>query len=56
MQPLDRRVSEANWSNVTRLGLGGKVIPQPGSFWPHILVTFRGAVWTSVSLALVKPD
>ena len=56
MQSPDRRVSEASWSNVTTIGADGSVTSTTGSFWPQILLSFRGSVYTSLALALVKAD
>jgi SAM-dependent methyltransferase len=54
VQPVDRRVSKASWSNLARTRPGRELAPRSGSVWPQILLSFRGSVFTSVSLALVK--
>ena len=56
VQPVDRRVSKASWANLTKTRPDRELIPRTGSVWPQILLSFRGSVFTSVSLALVKPQ
>ena len=55
LQPFDRSVSAASYENVARLRKGRDPEPATGSFYPHILLQFRGSVFTSVCLALQKP-
>jgi len=54
MQPLDLRVSGASWANLTAQTFGG-LRPRTGDYFPHVLVSARGAAFTSVALALEKP-
>ena len=56
MQPLDLRLSPETFGNVTRFGGTGELQPATGRRHPHILLRGYGAPWTSVCLALVKPD
>ncbi|HEY5316943.1 MAG TPA: class I SAM-dependent methyltransferase [Solirubrobacteraceae bacterium] len=56
LQPLDRSVSAASYENLTRLRTGKEPEPATGSFYPHILLGFRGSVFTSVCLVMQKPD
>ena len=55
LQPLDRSISAASYENVARLTPGRDPEPATGSFYPHVLLRFRGSVFTSVCLALQKP-
>lgn len=54
LQPLDVSVSAASWGNVARLRPGREPEPASGSFYPHVLLEFRGSVFTSVCLVLRK--
>ena len=55
LQPLDRSISAASYENVARLRPGREPEPATGSFYPHVLLRFRGSVFTSVCLAMQKP-
>jgi SAM-dependent methyltransferase len=55
MQPLDTSLSAASYENVARLRPGREPEPATGSFYPHVLLRFRGSVFTSVMLVLRKP-
>jgi SAM-dependent methyltransferase len=55
VQPVDREISRESWTNLAKTRPGQELIPRTGSRWPQILLSFRGSVFTSVSLALVKP-
>ncbi|HWC87515.1 MAG TPA: class I SAM-dependent methyltransferase [Solirubrobacteraceae bacterium] len=55
LQPLDRAISARSYENVTSLRPGRKPAPATGSFYPHVLLQFRGSVFTSVCLAMHKP-
>lgn len=55
MQPLDLRLSSASWHNVARYAPGTcNVVTPSGNFYPHILLTVRSSVFTSVCLPMVK--
>jgi SAM-dependent methyltransferase len=54
LQPLDRSMSARNYENVARLRSGHAPEPASGSFYPHVLLEFRGSVFTSVCLVLEK--
>ena len=58
MQPLDRSLSDRSWANVTvQGGPGGtRLEPASGEYYPHVLVRIDRSVFTSVALALEKPD
>jgi SAM-dependent methyltransferase len=55
MQPFDSSLSSESWDNLTRTARGGKIFPRTGDYWPHVLLSFRGSVFTSVCLPLLKP-
>ncbi|MEA2198122.1 MAG: hypothetical protein QOJ25_2173 [Solirubrobacteraceae bacterium] len=55
LQPLDVSMSARSYQNVTRLRPGREPEPATGSFYPHILLSFRGSVFTSVCLVMQKP-
>jgi SAM-dependent methyltransferase len=54
LQPLDRRISRSSYDNIAKLH--SRRVPEPasGSFYPHILLRFRGSLFTSVCLVLEK--
>jgi SAM-dependent methyltransferase len=54
LQPLDRSMSAASYENVAQLRKGRDPEPATGSFYPHVLLRFRGSVFTSVCLVLQK--
>jgi SAM-dependent methyltransferase len=54
MQRLDRSVSARSYENIAHLRAGREPEPATGSFYPHVLLEFRGSVFTSVCLALEK--
>jgi SAM-dependent methyltransferase len=54
LQPLDRSMSGASYENVARLRPGREPEPATGSFYPHVLLKFRGSVFTSVCLVMEK--
>jgi SAM-dependent methyltransferase len=54
VQPLDRSMSAASYDNIATLRPGREPEPATGSFYPHVLLKFRGSVFTSVCLALRK--
>jgi SAM-dependent methyltransferase len=54
LQPLDKSMSAASYENVARLRKGRDPEPETGSFYPHVLLRFRGSVFTSVCLAMQK--
>ena len=54
LQPLDLRVSNASYANLTRLRARREPEPATGEFYPHILLRFRGSVFTSVCLVMEK--
>ena len=54
VQPLDRSMSAASYDNIAVLRPGREPEPATGSFYPHVLLKFRGSVFTSVCLALRK--
>jgi SAM-dependent methyltransferase len=56
LQPLDRSMSAQSYENVARLRKGRDPEPATGTFYPHVLLEFRGSVFTSVCLALEKPE
>ena len=55
LQPLDTSLSAASYENVARLRSGTEPRAATGSFYPHVLLRFRGSVFTSVCLAMQKP-
>ena len=55
LQPLDTSISAASYENVARLRPGREPEPATGSFYPHVLLRFRGSLFTSVCLAMQKP-
>jgi SAM-dependent methyltransferase len=54
LQPLDSSISAASYENVARLRAGHDPEPATGSFHPHVLLQFRGSLFTSVCLTLQK--
>jgi SAM-dependent methyltransferase len=54
VQSLDRSMSAASYDNIAVLRPGREPEPATGSFYPHVLLKFRGSVFTSVCLALRK--
>lgn len=54
LQPLDQSMSAASYDNVAQLRKGRPPEPATGSFYPHILLRFRGSVFTSLCLAMQK--
>jgi SAM-dependent methyltransferase len=65
VQPLDRTISPATWANVIHWSGPRGYQSATGERWPHIVlqaelstpfVRLRGAPFTSVALALSKPD
>ena len=65
VQPLDLSLSAETWENVIRWSGPGQYEPASGEPWPHIilraalsapLARVEGAAFTSVALALAKPD
>jgi SAM-dependent methyltransferase len=54
LQPLDGSVSARSYENLTRVRPGRDPEPATGSFYPHVLLGFRGSVYTSVCLVLQK--
>lgn len=54
LQPLDMSMSAASHENVAHLRKGREIQPATGSFYPHVLLKFRGSVFTSVCLAMQK--
>jgi SAM-dependent methyltransferase len=54
LQPLDTSISPASYDNLTRVRPGRDPEPATGSFYPHVLLQFRGSVFTSVCLVLRK--
>jgi SAM-dependent methyltransferase len=54
LQPLDTSMSSRSYENVTRLRPGREPQPASGSFYPHVLLSFRGSVFTSVCLVMQK--
>jgi SAM-dependent methyltransferase len=55
MQPLDRKLSERSWENLTLLAPGGKLSSRTGTKYPMILIQVSRSVFTSVCLILEKP-
>jgi hypothetical protein len=55
LQPLDPSISPLSYANVTRLRPGREPQPASGTFYPHVLLSFRGSVFTSVCLVMQKP-
>ena len=55
VQPVDRKISKQSWDNLAKTAPGRPLTSRTGAFWPHILLSFRGSIFTSVSLALLKP-
>lgn len=55
MQPVDRHVSQRSWENLTAQTLFRGLRPRTGTYFPHVLLSARGAAFTSVALALQKP-
>jgi SAM-dependent methyltransferase len=55
LQPLDLRLSEASWDNLTVVHPGGRLEPATGQVHPHVLLKIRRSVFTSVCLVLEKP-
>jgi SAM-dependent methyltransferase len=55
MQPLDDRVSEASWQNLTRLNPDGTLTPATGNYFPHAMLAVGRSALTSVALPLYKP-
>lgn len=55
LQPLDRRISDETWTNLTHHTGHGKLRPASGERWPHILLKGRiGAPYTSTCLVMEK--
>jgi SAM-dependent methyltransferase len=54
LQSLDASMSAASFENIARLRPGHEPEPATGSFYPHVLLQFRGSVFTSVCLAFQK--
>jgi SAM-dependent methyltransferase len=54
LQPLDQSMSARSYENVARLRAGRAPEPASGNFYPHVLLEFRGSVFTSVCLVLEK--
>lgn len=55
MQPLDRGLSDASWENLTRLHPDATLESASSQYYPHVLLTTRRSVFTSVCLPLEKP-
>jgi hypothetical protein len=55
LQPLDTSISPRSYENLTRLRPGREPAPASGSFYPHVLLSFRGSAFTSVCLVMQKP-
>ena len=55
LQPLDLTMSPPSYDNLTRLRPGRAPAPASGTFYPHVLLSFRGSVFTSVCLVMQKP-
>jgi SAM-dependent methyltransferase len=56
LQELDTHVSPESWTNLTVTTRKAGLKPATGEFWPHVLLRFRGSVFTSVALAFEKPE
>ena len=56
LQPLDTRVSPESGDNIVHLGWDAKLTFPSGEEWPHVMLEAYGASWTSVALALRKPE
>jgi SAM-dependent methyltransferase len=54
LQPLDLTISPASFENVARAHRDGRVEPQTGRLWPHVVLEFRRSRWTSIALAFEK--
>jgi SAM-dependent methyltransferase len=54
LQPLDRRISRSSYENVAQLRSRRAPAPPSGSFYPHVLLRFRGSLFTSACLVLEK--
>jgi SAM-dependent methyltransferase len=55
LQPLDMSISAASYENIAKLRPGRDPETPTGRFYPHVLLRFRGSVFTSVCLAMQKP-
>ena len=56
LQPLDTRVSPESGDNIVHLGWDAKLTFPSGEEWPHVMLEAYGSPWTSVALALRKPE
>lgn len=56
MQPLDLAISPGSFENIARAHRDGRVEPESGRLWPHIVLEFRRSRWTSLALAFEKPQ
>jgi SAM-dependent methyltransferase len=56
VQPFDLSLSAAAWENVATKHRDGRVETESGEFWPHVVLRFRGSTWTSICVALRKPE
>jgi SAM-dependent methyltransferase len=56
LQPLEESISLRSYDNIARLRPGHDPEPATGEFYPHVLLRFRGSVFTSVCLVLQKPE
>jgi SAM-dependent methyltransferase len=54
VQPVDRTVSAASWTNLARWSGAGEITPATGSLYPHVLLRAQGAPWTSIALPLQR--
>ena len=55
MGGLDRAMSAESYLNLTRIRRGRPPEPATGEFFPHVLLRFRGSVFTSACLVFEKP-
>lgn len=56
MQPFDLSISKASFRNIAHAHRDGRVDPESGHLWPHIVMEFRRSRWTSIALAFTKAD
>lgn len=56
LQPLDTGVSPESSANIVHFGGDGKLTSVSGEQWPHVMLEAYGSPWTSVALALRKPE
>jgi SAM-dependent methyltransferase len=56
LQPLDRKVSRESAQNIVHLGWDAELTFPTGEEWPHVMLEAYGAPWTSIALALRKPE